>query len=454
MDKFRPRDYQLPLLKAMLVDNYPRAFCSWARRAGKDLTAYNILIRKALETVGVYFIVLPTFASGRRIIWDAITSDGIKLLDFLPKELIAKTNDQRMMVYLKNGSTISIVGSNDYNNVLVGTNVRGMVFSEYALQDPNCYKYSIPILNANRGSWAIFLSTPRGKNHFFDLYNVALSNPDVWFTSVLTVDDTKHIPVDQIEADIARGEISREMARQEYWVDFALGIEGSWWGSYIDTMRLKGRIGAISWDPAHPVAVSLDLGIRDTTAIIFAQYINNQLYILESFEDRNKGLDYYIKVIKSKDYTYSKFLAPCDIHVREYTSGRSRYDIAKQLGINFTTVGLRSANGHYTPFPVIDSIEVARTVLPRTYIDLNSNKRLIRCLESYAKEWDAKNNCFKSKVVHNDYSHMADSFRYLCMGLKQLGNGQSKEEIMELNRKAHGIEPNLPAALTTQRYYG
>jgi len=79
----------------------------------------------------------------------------------------------------------------------MGTNPRGVVFSEYSLQDPRAYQYIRPILTANRG-WALFISTPRGKNHLWTLAELAQRSPD-WFYIKLTVEDTGHIPMTEIE---------------------------------------------------------------------------------------------------------------------------------------------------------------------------------------------------------------------------------------------------------------
>lgn len=63
-----------------------------------------------------------------------------------------------------------------------------MVFSEYAFQNPTAWEVMRPIL-AENGGWAIFNSTPNGKNHFYELYNMGCANEN-WYTQKLGVDDT------------------------------------------------------------------------------------------------------------------------------------------------------------------------------------------------------------------------------------------------------------------------
>lgn len=72
--RYSPRPYQLDLLKAM--DNgYKKALVVWHRRAGKDLNCWNYMIKRAIEEIGNYYYIFPTYSQGKKAIRDAITSD-------------------------------------------------------------------------------------------------------------------------------------------------------------------------------------------------------------------------------------------------------------------------------------------------------------------------------------------------------------------------------------------
>jgi len=177
---FKPRDYQLKLCNKFESGTVSRYLVIWPRRSGKDICALSLLLRAAFRRVGSYFYILPTFQMARRIIWDAIDISGNRILNYyIPEELVESRNEQQMRIRLRNGSQIQFLGSDDYDTSLVGTNAVGMVFSEYALSNPMAYAYSIPILKASRG-WALFVSTPRGKNALWDLYTMAQKNPEEW----------------------------------------------------------------------------------------------------------------------------------------------------------------------------------------------------------------------------------------------------------------------------------
>ncbi len=126
--------------------------------SGKDIVAFNFCIRQCIQKPQVIYYIFPTYAQAKKVIWDSITNDGMRFLDYIPSELIETTNSQEMKVRFKNGSLLQLVGSDAYD-ALLGSNPQGIVFSEYALQDPRAYQFLRPILVAN-GGWALFESTP------------------------------------------------------------------------------------------------------------------------------------------------------------------------------------------------------------------------------------------------------------------------------------------------------
>ena len=162
---YKPRDYQLPLIKSL--ETKDRAMCLWHRRAGKDLTLWNILIKKAIETKGLQYYLLPTFTQAKRIIWDGITIDGLRFVDFIPNKIIKNTNGTEMKIEMINGSIIQLIGTDHYDAIR-GTNPCGCVFSEFAFHNPMAWEVVKPILKVNKG-WAVFNTTPNGKNHAYDM---------------------------------------------------------------------------------------------------------------------------------------------------------------------------------------------------------------------------------------------------------------------------------------------
>ena len=210
--KFTPRDYQRDFFEAMEHDGYKRAILVWPRRHGKDKTCFAFVLRQMMRRVGNYAYIFPTASLARKAAWQNIDADGFKLLDHIPPELIARKQDQSMHLELVNGSTLTFFGSD--RQVSVGTNYIGIVLSEFAIQDPTAWNLLRPVIRQNKG-WVVMNSTPRGRNHYHDMYHNAKDN-DEWYTSLLTADDTDVFTPEDIQAERDSG-MSEEVIQQEFY---------------------------------------------------------------------------------------------------------------------------------------------------------------------------------------------------------------------------------------------
>jgi hypothetical protein len=419
LDKFVLRGYQIPLFKAIVEGKYKRILSIWPRRAGKDVVSFNALLHCALHRKGTYWYVFPTFSQARKVIWQSITNEGKRFLDYIPRELIKKTNDSEMRIELINESCIQLIGS-DHIDALVGSNIHGIIYSEYALQNELAYQLLRPILLKSEG-FAVFISTPRGKNHLFTLYEIARSNPKDWFCQLLTVSDTGHITLQEIEKERQSGLMSEDLIEQEYFCSFSAGVEGAFYARYLDRMRVNGQIGCVPWESGFKVHTAWDIGVRDNTSIIFFQTIGQTVRIIDYYEKSKEGLEYYIKILHEKPYIYGKHIAPADIAVKEFGTGMTRLEKARHLGITFTTAPSLGS--------IMDGIETTRTTLSKIWIDETKCKQLIACLESYRQEYDNKKKIYNSQPLHDWSSHGADAMRYLCISLPKTRDGLSAEEL-------------------------
>lgn len=415
LDKFNPRPYQMGMINAW-KNGKKRILCIWPRRAGKDICAWNIALRQCIIKTCVVYYVLPTYSQARKVIFDSITNNSLRFTDFIPYELVDSTNSQEMKIRFKNGSLLQLIGGDSYDQSLVGTNPKGIVFSEYALMDPRAYQFARPILAANDG-WAIFVSTPRGKNHLWEMYNIASNSPD-WYCEKLSITETNHIPLAALEQE--RKELSEDLIQQEYFCSFEMGVEGAYYTKYIDRMRLKNQIGMVPWEVGFNVHTAWDIGVRDSTSIIFFQIVGQTIRVIDCYEKNKEGLEHYIHVIKSKPYTYGKHIAPHDIGVMEFGSGITRIEKARHLGLNFTLAN---------DVGIMDGIEAVRSSFSKMWIDETNCRSLIRSLENYRQEYDAKKKVYKSTPLHDFSSHFADAMRYLCVSLPKTADSLTAEDL-------------------------
>jgi len=211
---FKPRKYQIPILKAW-DSGIDRLYWVAHRRSGKDKTIFANLPKKMMERKGTYYYFLPTYAQAKKVIWTGADKDGFKFLDHFPKEIVKSINQSDMIIELINGSILQMVGADNIDRI-VGTNPIGVVFSEYSLMKPDVWNFISPILREN-GGWAIFIMTPRGINHAWDLLKT-IEHDSKWFCEVLTVEKTKALSEEQLED--ARKEMPSDLFKQEYYCTF------------------------------------------------------------------------------------------------------------------------------------------------------------------------------------------------------------------------------------------
>jgi phage terminase large subunit len=433
---FQEWEHQKPLFQAFEKEGYKRGMLVWARRQGKDVASFNLMLRAAFRKIGTYVYMLPTIDQSRKVIWNARQNDGTRFIDaYIPKELILKRHEQDMRIELVGGSVIQLAGSDNYDR-LMGINAHGFVFSEWSLSDPAAWDYMQPIIQMN-GGWALFQGTPRGTNHFYDMWLMAKSNPTMWFTQLQTIKDTGLIPEQQIADSIARGEISKEKAQQEFYCSFLSLNEQTYYGSYMDDARLRGRIGDYPYDSSLPVHTAWDFGHRDQTICLFFQLTQGKIIIIDSYGHTGEGLEHYTKMLQSKKYTYGQHIGPHDLRVHDLGSGNTRWSKLHSLGYTFQ-ICLQTS--------VENGIEAVRSMLPRTYFNESATKELIKALDNYRSERVSINGATLSKPLHNTYSDWADALRYAALMIPTIRqDGITAEQLGKLRQQAiYGTMNNNP----------
>jgi hypothetical protein len=224
-NNFTPREYQLPFMGYM--DNpkrlSKRAVIVWHRKSGKTKTVLAVCIKEMFKRVGMYFHCFPEYSQGRKIVWEGMDGEGFPFLQhFPPTELASPPNNTEMKVEIKNGSIYRIIGADNYESS-IGPNPIGIILDEYSLSDryKAAWDHWRPIL-AQNGGWAIFCFTPRGRNHAYDIYQIARANQD-WFCELLTADQTQGITKEAIEKERRDG-MSDDLIEQEFYCSFKSSI--------------------------------------------------------------------------------------------------------------------------------------------------------------------------------------------------------------------------------------
>ena len=292
------------------------------RRGGKTVFAINHLIKAALTNKRPYpryAFISPYRLRGKSTAWDYLKQFSAAIPN-------VKFNESELRVdFSVNNSRIQIIGAEN-SNAIRGQYFDGIIVDETQNVAPDLFDTILRPCLSDRGGFAIFIGTPKGRNYFYELHEMAKHTKD-WFTCVFKASETKII--DKGELDAAKSVMSPEAYAQEMECSFQAGISGSYYGNIIESLESQGRVKDFDIDEEIETETWWDLGMNDSTVIVFVQRFKNEIRIIDSYENSGEGLDHYMSIIDSKPYNYSKHIAPHDIRVRELGTNKSRWETAK-----------------------------------------------------------------------------------------------------------------------------
>lgn len=402
--KFPARPYQ-----KVLIDWFrgggKRACCVWHRRAGKDRTATFIESELACKRTGLYWHALPEYAQARRVIWDAITRDGERLIDTaFPAAIVKKRHEHEMKIELVNGSIWQPVGADNFNS-LVGSNPVHVTYSEYALMNPQAREYLRPIIAENDGS-ELFISTSRGYNHFYDLAQYAKDSP-LWHYSLLTVHDTGVIPAEVLDEE--RKTMPEELFRQEFECDFSAANVGAILGRWVEQAEKDGRVSdEIEFDPAGAgLVISSDIGRRDTATWWFWQPRVDGFALVDYDEDSGLDAEEWCFRLKEKinGRRLEKIWLPHDAKAKTFSARHSAMEtFLNSFGGDVMRIVPLTSKG--------DRINAARKVMPHTRFAKTACAKGLAGLRAWAFEWNNDTRQFSREPKHDWASHPGDGWSY------------------------------------------
>lgn len=404
-----------------------RAVMCAHRRWGKDEVCLHHTACAAHERIGNYAHMLPEYAQARKAIWSAVNPHtGKKRIDeAFPEALREGTNDQEMVIRFKNGSTWQVVGSDNYNS-LMGTSFAGIVMSEYALANPSAWAYFSPILRENDG-WALFISTPRGHNHFESILKAAKAEPS-WYWEISTVDETQCFSQDDLQEELrimqeTHGpDYGKAIWLQEYFCSFDAAIPGSIWGDCIDRLKLQGRIVDFSHNTLIPVDTGWDLGRTDDTAIWFRQMNGQQIDVIDYHSSNGKDIDWYVDFLREQaaklQITYGTHWLPHDARPRTLAAG------GKSILQQFLDASKKYPDlGRFAIAPRLDrqeGIQAGRKTFVFCRFHATRCAKGLELLRAYHRAWDDEKKIFLDIPTHDQSSHPADAWRTLAVTWKRI----------------------------------
>lgn len=391
----------------------------WARRGGKDMTAFSYASKKMIEQPMNVVLVYPTKEQGKTAFWENIENDGFKTIERIPRSLAVGWDNANMRIVLKNGSTFQILGATD-PDALRGANGKIYIFSEFVDIPASALEVIRPIVAVNGGQ-IILVSTPKidgiSGGTFKILYDRALKTKGQ-FASLITA---KEYLSDEVLEDLRQETIAKYgndfFWRQEYMCDWGQTSHTSYYGPALQLLAEKGLIGAFPYDKRFPAYSAWDLGMSDSTAITFFQYIKKRPRIIDYYETHDIASEPIVKFVQSKPYNIAWNFLPHDANVRD-SDAIERINKLRDFGLINSSLLKREGKE--------DGIQRAVENIVRSEINAGTTIELRRKLLLYKRKFNEFTGDYEGPE-HKTESHAADSVRYMFAAIEQDFNKQTGE---------------------------
>lgn len=376
------------------------------RRAGKTVACIHDLqdaaLRCPLERPRFAYLS-PFLKQSKTVAWDYLKAAMAPL-----RVAGAVVNESELRVDYANGGQVRLFGA-DNPDALRGIYLDGVVLDEHADMDPRVWGEIIRPALADRQGWAVFIGTPKGRNSFHEIWKRAQAEPD-WYSLMLRASETRLI--DPGELQLAKRDLSDDQYEQEFECSFDAAVIGAYYAKQMQAAVKDGRICGVPYEPASLTWTAWDLGIRDATAIWFAQIVGREIHLIDYYEASGVDLGHYVREIMARPYTYAGHIVPHDAQAKELGTGKSRLEVLESLQLKNITVA---------PIHRIeDGINAVRVFLPKCWFDAKKCERGTEALTLYRSEWDAERKVLKPHPLHDWTSHASDAMRYLAWTLDRV----------------------------------
>ena len=383
------------------------------RRGGKTVACINDLIKAALtcdREQPRFAYIAPYRIQAKAVAWDYLK----RYTAVIPG---AKANESELRVDFPNGGRVTLYGSDNYD-ALRGVYLDGVIMDEFADMEPEAWHTVIRPALSDRGGWAVFIGTPKGRNEFFRIYDKARLDPE-WFTMFLPASASGII--DDAELSSARKAMGEQSYAREYECDFSAATDNSIYGPQINAMRSQNRICDFKHSIEYPAVTFWDIGQSDFTSIWLCQFIGRDIQILDYFCRSHEMPSFYAQKIvdweRQYNFRVSMNYLPHDADALG-ASGKTYRTYLKEAGLTALKVVPRTPD-------VWLGINEMRAIFNRCYIhSTNCSKGWIRgertfpsgidCLEYYHSKEQVQGGAINDNPVHDEFSHGADSLRIMA----------------------------------------
>ena len=360
------------------------------RRFGKTFLSTAELLNKALsEPDQNVWYVAPTYKAAKEIAWDMLTSQ-------IPIEYIDKTNETALTINLKNGSSISLKGAEKPDN-LRGRSLDFVVLDEFAdMRKEAWFEVIRPSLSDRQGG-ALFIGTPKGRNHFYDLYGKGVDDDEGWKSYQYTTIQGGNVPPDEIES--ARADLDERTFQQEYEAAFV-----SYSGVIYYGFKREESVRRHTAD-GHVIHVGMDFNLDPMSAVLMTRK-GDTLHVFDEIVMFGSNTDEMVAELRERYGNGTIVIYPDPASRQRKTSAGGRTDLSILQNAGFE---VRVRNHHAAVRDRINAVNsrlLSKDGQRRLYVDPKC-KKVIESLERHT---------YKEGTSQPDkdggFDHMNDALGY------------------------------------------
>ena len=359
------------------------------RRFGKTFLSTAELLNRALiaKDQNVWYVA-PTYKAAKEIAWEMLISQ-------IPPEYIAKTNETALTLSLLNGSTISLKGAEKPDN-LRGRSLDFVVLDEFADMRPQAwYEVLRPSLSDRRGS-AVFIGTPKGRNHFYDLYGKGVDGDEGWKSYQYTTIEGGNVEANEIAS--ARADLDERTFQQEYEAQF-VNYSGIIYYGFKREESVRRHT-----DDRHVIHVGMDFNLDPMSAVLMTRK-GDTLHIFDEIVMFGSNTDEMVAELRERYGNGTIVIYPDPASRQRKTSAGGRTDLSILQNAGFE---VRVRNSHAAVRDRINAVNsrlLSNDGQRRLYVDPKC-KKVIESLERHTYKEGT------SQPEKDGFDHMNDALGY------------------------------------------
>ncbi len=371
------------------------------RRFGKTFLAINELAKFARYPNAKCLYIATSYRQAKTVIWE-------DLKDILfAKNWIKKANESELSLTLVNGSTITL-RSSENRDTLRGTKYDFIALDEFADMHPDTWLSVLRPTLSDTGGHALFIGSPKGRNHFYDLWAQASAQTD-WSSHQYTTIEGGHVPKEEIEA--ARRDLDSRRFEQEYEAKFIQDNQIIFYAFSEDNIVEKPILPELR----TPLHIGMDFNISPMSAVI-AQKNKDDIHVFDEIEIWGSNTYEMVKEIKNRYGDHRQ------MYVYPDASGASRSTNSQGVSdhIILQNNGFKLVTKNINP-PVSEAIASVNSRLRshsgEIHLTIDPKCKTLRdCLIKHSYKEGTK---IPDKTT--GYDHMTDALRYLVHGIAPMG---------------------------------